>query len=84
MAKREHEFKIEKKIPLLPPNRRGRPRESRYPLAQMKVGDSFLVPNGQFKRAQYVTTTVHALAKKLGVKVSTRTTPDGVRVWRMA
>lgn len=75
------EFTIEKKVPI-PPRKSGRPRESKYPLVKLRIGDSFLVPVGQFTRPQYVVTMVHALAKKIGIKVSTRSGAEGVRVWR--
>ena len=71
-------FKIEKNVPI--PPRRG--RRSKYPVANLKPGESFLVPNGTFKKAQSVVSTLYAAAKRNGVKVSVRVMDEGVRVWR--
>jgi len=67
-------IKIDKGIAL--PSRRNEYAEA---LAQMEVGDSFLVANftkshlGTFRRE----------AMKLGVKFATRTVDGGTRVWRL-
>lgn len=74
------EFKIEKNVPI--PPRRG--RRSKYPVADLKTGESFLVPNGTFKKTQSVVSTLYAAAKRNDVKVSVRVMPEGVRVWRTA
>jgi hypothetical protein len=72
-------FKIEKGVPI--PPRRG--RKSKYPVASLKDGESFLVPTGSFKKAQSVVSTLYAAAKRVGIKVSVRIMNDGVRVWRV-
>jgi len=74
------EFKIEKNVPI--PARRG--RKSKYPVANLKKGESFLVPNETFNKTQSVVSTLYAAAKRNGVKVSVRVMPEGVRVWRTA
>lgn len=71
-------YKIEKNVPI--PPRRG--RRSKYPVAELKTGESFLVPQGTFKKSQSVVSTLYAAAKRAGVKVSVRIMDDGVRVWR--
>jgi hypothetical protein len=72
-------FKIEKGVPI--PPRRG--RQSKYPVAELGSGESFLVPVGAFKKPQSVVSTLYAAAKRSGVKVSVRIMDDGVRVWRI-
>jgi hypothetical protein len=52
-------------------------------VASLKDGESFLVPNGSFKKAQSVVSTLYAAAKRVGIKVSVRIMGDGVRVWRV-
>jgi len=72
------EIKIEKGIPI-PPSHAGRAAEGNSPLHALKkleVGDSFISP----KRAK----CFGAYAKTLGIKLTTRKTPDGIRVWRIA
>lgn len=73
------DFKVEKGVPI--PPRRG--RKSKYPVATLKDGESFLVPSGSFKKAQSVVSTLYAAAKRVGIKVSVRIMGDGVRVWRV-
>ena len=70
--------RIEKNVPI--PPRRG--RRSKYPVADLKQGESFLVPSGTFKKPQSVVSTLYAAAKRIDVKVSVRIMEDGVRVWR--
>ena len=71
-------FKIEKNVPI--PPRRG--RRSKYPVANLQPGESFLVPTSAFNKAQSVVSTLYAAAKRHGVRVSVRVTAMGVRVWR--
>lgn len=65
---------IDKDIPLP----QARSRNAKYPLANMQVGDSFLLPEGKSNAR----VAVYGRAKKLGVKVTVRQTTDGLRVWR--
>lgn len=51
----------------------------KYPLRDMEVGDSFVVP---YSRAAQ--TCVHGLARKLPLKITTRREGDSMRVWRTA
>jgi len=73
-------IEIEKAVPI--PNRKGsyEPRESKYPYKAMEVGDSFLVvePPKSFRQQ------VNNWGKFTdGKKFCYRTTPEGVRVWRV-
>jgi len=69
---------IEKNVPV--PEWCGRSK-AKYPWATMEVGDSFL------SHVSKITClgTVKAMAeRKTGRKFIARTTPEGVRVWRVA
>jgi len=69
------QFKIEHNVPLP-----GGPaaRGNKYPVVQMKVGDSFVVPKGK------VFNDLYGYARKARVKVTVRKQEDGSnRVWRV-
>jgi hypothetical protein len=72
------QFPIEKDIPLPPRNRNGK-----YPLPDMKIGDSFLVPKDSIKNENNLRTTICKYAKSIHVTVTVRAVPDGWRVWRV-
>ena len=80
-------FKIEHGIPVPDYAPRG---ATTFPFAEMKVGDSFLVPAGTKRpngKDWTVTSITHSwrwTANKKGMKFSARTLPDGVRVWRIS
>ena len=65
------EMKLEKNVPMPPSNR------VKYPWKGMEVGDSFLIPNGKFKRGG-----IPSAAKHQGYKVRMRLEGDDLRVWR--
>lgn len=69
---------IEKNVPV--PKVIG-PSTAKYPWATMEVGDSFL--SHVSKIACLVSARAQA-ERKTGRKFITRTTPEGVRVWRVA
>lgn len=77
-------YQIEKNIPL-PEGRQD--RQSKYPLAKMVPGDSFLIPADEVdttKKLQSVRNSIHSIAtKKLGKTgiIRTRRTSKGLRVW---
>ncbi len=53
---------------------------NRYPIREMKVGDSFVIPPQRVPRG-----TINGLGRRYKMKLATRTQPDGsVRVWRVA
>ena len=66
-------FIIEKGIPFPA-------RGSKYPFADMEVGDSFLAPDTKIAS---VYNAAHAYAHKHKVSLRVRATPEGVRVWRI-
>ena len=70
------EFVIDKNIPIPTATRN---RATKYPWADMKVGDSFFVP-GKPK-------ALYASARGRGIKIAVRPDKqgrkDGVRVWRV-
>lgn len=72
-----HEYKIEKDVPVTGE----RKNKSKYPLAEMTVGDSFLIPLEGVKYTS-VRQGVYLAAKKLGVPITTRRKQEGLRVWR--
>lgn len=69
--------KIDKRVPLPAPRPQ---RERKYPLREMKVGDSFLIPTPSAKN---LAQSVRNCAKGYGFKVAMRTVAGGVRFWRV-
>ena len=59
----------------------GIPMPAKFPFAEMKVGDSFLIPAGVNKGT--VAVYANRYAKKTGTKFTTRKTPEGYRCWRI-
>ena len=59
----------------------------RLPLDKMEVGDSFLVPwmdiYGKCRTVLSFRDRVSYLTRMIGIKTTYRTTPKGVRVWRI-
>lgn len=53
----------------------------KYPLGTMEVGDSFVAPESEASKLRNAS---HTYGKKKGRKYVTRTTDEGVRVWRVA
>ena len=78
------EFKIEKGIPLAPKRRPS--KSTKYPWAEMEVGDSFFVPAEANVTRRALSDRVQrsaAYAKKtLGRKFKLRSDETGVRIWR--
>lgn len=71
-------FTIEKNVPLP----RKCQRAIKYPLADMEVGDSFVVPLSERQR---VTNTAHMFAKRNGGKFASRKIDaETARIWRVA
>ena len=73
-------FEIEKGIPLAKVASPSSPRASKYPWADMEVGDSFLVPGTSVSR---LSPSVCSASRRVGFKFKTRTVEGGVRVWRV-
>lgn len=79
MAKKPNsEFKIDKGVPVPKPRRP--PRKSKYPIAAMKPGDSFLVPGYTFRNVSSMTSYAQ---KRFGGRYVMRTVDGGVRIWRV-
>ena len=81
-------FQIETNIPMPDRTTPGRPA-SMYPLADMYVGDSFLVPMDPVtvearRRVASATSSYSKRNKESGVKFSIRAVEGGLRVWRIA
>ncbi len=74
-------FKIETGIEI--PGRKGGRSGSKYPFAQMDIGQSFLV--GSDVKVSTVRSAIGAFTKTHpDFKFAVRDTEDGVRVWRVA
>lgn len=60
---------------------------SRYPLSEMKKGDSFFIACESSeiirKTAKKLNSAAHAFQTKHGGKYAVRAVPDGVRVWKV-
>jgi len=79
------DFVVESGVPMSVSPRGRRASPSKFPLHQMQVGDSFLIPcNVQDKKAVDSWRRKLAVAKKRmeGGKWATATVSDGLRVWR--
>jgi hypothetical protein len=59
----------------------GIPMPAKFPFAEMKVNDSFLVPESTSKNVVGVYARRHAI--KTGMKFTVRKTPEGYRCWRI-
>jgi hypothetical protein len=72
-------YEIEAGVPIPAPNKGG--RTAKYPFGSMKVGESFAVGTDEsgVKRIQRAAA---AFARRNAVKLVTRRTDNGVRVWR--
>lgn len=71
-------MQIEKNIPI--PDTSGRGRKTSYVLPDMEVGESFFVPK---ETSKYLSKLFYQTKQK-GYKLTARTYPDGVRIWRKA
>lgn len=77
-------MKIDKGIPLPP---RYATAKLRLPLAQLEVGDSFLVPRPVEENKNFhknLTSRVCTYSKHTGKRFATRVVEGGIRVWRIA
>jgi hypothetical protein len=53
----------------------------KYPWDLLEVGQSFLVKN---RTVQQMASVANRASSRLGIKLSCRTTEEGVRVWRVS
>ena len=65
-------FKVEKGI---------KRRRLKYPLKEMNVGDSFLIPSEILTPVS--SQNVYSVAKQQGIKVHVELWDEGLRVWRI-
>jgi len=75
-------FHIERNIPL-PEQSRG--VRNKYPWRQMRVGDSFLVPCGEYEVPEVMNSLTSCRAgaqRSTGYRFALRKAAGGVRVWR--
>jgi hypothetical protein len=77
-------FEIEKDVPV---SRRNNICSAlRETIKSMKIGDSFLVPYSEWAgKKSPVCTSAYIMAKRLGMRVITRSLPGekGTRIWRI-
>jgi len=72
-------FEIEKNIPLV-----GRSASRKYPLAQLEIGDSFVIPcttDKDLRSARQVASCANQRYEDK--KFASRTVDGGIRVWRI-
>jgi len=55
-----------------------------YPFAKLEIGDSFLVPNTDAKKAASVRACASTWGKKNGCKLTVKMVEGGIRVWRVS
>lgn len=77
-------FAIEKGVPFTATQ--GRKGLSKYPFADLEIGDSFLVPyngkeTGRVQATMYASMRPH---RSIGKDFKTSKQADGIRVWRIA
>ena len=72
------DYVIEKNVPLVQKNGAG--RKPKYPLRQMEVGDSFVVPGGNVKSMR---SAMRFAELRHGRKFKAQQQEGGVRVWRV-
>jgi len=70
-------FTIESNIPMPDPKMGRKPK---YPWRQMKVGDSFFVPD---RKTNFIAGIAWNQTRRHGTKWACRAIDGGVRVWRM-
>ncbi len=72
------QFKVEKDVPFIP--------YRKYPLGDMEVGDSFLVPFTDLQHYKDPRSGIYSAisyyAKRNGGKFACRKVKEGIRVWR--
>ena len=73
-------YKIEYKLPV--PEHRGRGRPAKYPLGNLGVGDSFLVPVSE--KINLRACVYQRKRLKPGWDYVTRAEADGIRIWRIS
>lgn len=73
-------YKIEKGIAIPEPGAGRKKGVSKYPFAQMKVGDSFFVAG---KKQEKFHSAMACTRRAQGFRFATRTVEGGIRIWRI-
>lgn len=73
------DVRIDRGVPVPPP---APVAKHRYRWREMEVGDSFLFPADA--REASARALAHQTAQRLGIKLTCRATPEGLRCWRIA
>lgn len=78
-------YNIDKDVPVPEPRDLTSRGTRKQMILQLEVGQSFLVPNSDFKKAGAggAAGAYTQAAKRLGMKITTKREPEGVRVWRV-
>jgi hypothetical protein len=79
LDKTQHTIKIDRGIPVAPDKRGRAVGRSKYPFSAMKPGDSFLFP----KAIKNASSRAHHAKRATGYNFVTRSTPEGIRCWRV-
>jgi len=78
-------MEIEANVPI-PSARRRVGRQHVFPLRDLEIGDSFLIPWGDHDRERYAAicrSVISRYGSRYRTKYATRTGEDGLRVWRI-
>lgn len=75
-------IKIEKDK-AIPATKRGPGARSKYPFKDLKVGDSFLIPDKKKKNGIYSMLAAFNKKQAKPIKITIRVEEDGIRVWRI-
>lgn len=76
------EFKIEKNVPMPKGAIKGRTKWG--PWRELKVGESYLLPCEKIAHNMVQSRVLQSCRlERSGIKLATRTCPEGVRVWRI-
>jgi len=68
---------LDKNIPI--PNK----MKIKYPLAEMEIGDSFLIESTDKKKKNSIQSNIKSLSYRYRPKeFTTRNVPEGIRIWR--
>ena len=73
-------FKIEDGVPI---RHAYSGRAMKYPFKELQVGQSFYVPLDGHKSVYTLQCSLLTCARQAGIKVTTATDDNGVRVWRI-
>ncbi len=74
-------IKVDKQKPI-PERKRG--PVSKYPFKDLKVGDSFLIPDKTKKNGIYSSLAHFNKGRRKPIKITIRIEGDALRVWRIA